>query len=259
MKSKIYQVVFILFFLNATIAFAVIIDLKKSQLLLKEEKYEEVLTILSPCLLSSKILPHTDLEECLYIGEFAAKKLEDNMWSAGMKDDERDKKFKYFGLKPIYNHHNGPIYNHDYFHQLKKLFPNSKYKDEFSYALIEQGNYPGGWKTWETGLMEYLKEFPNGRYFTQAKLDLAHISDSLWAVLCCDELYREDFTTGYIKRDIEMAEAYRLKAIKLYDEVIKEANSNPDAISSYDLEETKSRVIDLRERKHWNKTWVIND
>lgn len=257
MTTKVSIVIFAIFLFSITkIALADEIDINRAKVLLSKAQYKEALTILSPCLSENLNIPNQILEDCLYLGENAATKMEEAMWHKGIGDGERDKIFKSFGIKPEYNHHNGPIYNHDFFHSLNATFPASKYKDEVTYILI-QNNF---WQAWENQLIGYLKEFPKGHYAIKAKLDLAHLYDNLWDVLSVEEsFYREDFSTGNFEEDLKLAEDYRARAINLYETILKDVTASSPGISEYELKETQKRVGNLRKGKHWNRTWIIND
>lgn len=253
-KRALFFLPFFLFSINR-IAFSSEIDINKAKELLNKAQYKEALTILSPCLNENLNIPNQILEECLYLGENASAEMEDAMWRDGVGDSERDKIFKSYGIKPEYDHHNGPIYNHAFFNRLKVTFPTSKYKDEYTYILIKNEN----WKIWEKQLISYLKEFPEGNYAIKAKLDLAHLYDNLWDVLSEDNLYREYFSSGNLEEDLKRAEDYRSKAINLYEAVLKDATASTPGISEYELNETKTRVRNLRAGMHWNRTWIIDD
>jgi hypothetical protein len=248
------------------------IDLDRAMQLTESGNYFEALTIVSPCLKSGSADEFSNLEDCLYYGEkiaiLAVNKLSTTYLNA-LERHEAPQDFrswvgllpyKKLGINPEWDHYNDATYKNEFFIKLSKVFPISKYKEEYTYKLIVTGeNSIENVSRWENDLKAYLKVFPDGQYASRVKLDLANIYDNLWDILLPENKneYRTDFTSRDDRADGIAAEKYRQEALRLYNEFL--SGKHTEGISDYQINNAKQRVTELEHKIKGNAYSIISD
>jgi len=220
-----------------------------------DHQFRRALKALAPCL-KAKVGARPDLEECLYLGEYAASGLREqiqvHLWKVGNDKAGRSKWLAAI-TPPVVSSDDWPTYDHDFFHRLARLFPDSSYADEFEYYLMPAPDK--AWKPAVKKLRAYLDRFPAGHYVAAVELDLAGIYDNLWDLVRPDsqepKLYREDFITGNPRHDAYRAKQYREQALIFYQRALRAFSTNPppplDLVQQL-LDERESKLAHARQR-----------
>lgn len=248
-------------------------DLVMARELFAQKMHLKAVKIVAPCLKAKTHNHFSSLEDCLFLGEkitvVAIKPFgeqyekETNFGRSGLKFTEWSGAAPYIkmGLNIKLGHYGGVIYDHEFLHKLKILFPISKYRQDYEYQLITRGaNSIKSVKQWISELEKYSQEFPEGRYFLHATADLAHIYDNLWDILKPGSKvgYYKLFSSGNRTTDTKLSEDYRKKALSLYEEILKlGARNNPEEKKI--IGKIKERYPDLIDRKKWYIFYILND
>lgn len=255
------SIIIISIFLNSLVGAETSVDLKQAEDLAQKGKTLESMQIYSTCLKANSKKDFPDLEECLHKGEFYIVQLIEKLVKQNSGDDDPKllEPYKKIGLDLEWGHYGEIKYNHDFFIKLKALYPQSKYREEVRYALIKH-NISGtkGWQEHEKSLKEFLAEFPNGKFTSNAKFRLAVVYDNLWDLIRpSDDEYHKAFSTGNEKKDIKSSNEYQKKSLKLYNEVLESTNS--PRLSEEDKSYAKQRSVDLKAGKKGSVYSVLND
>lgn len=230
----------------------------------EQDKYLEALQLVSPCLKVDSPKDVPDLEECLYFGNSVSEKAMEELnvkqkiiqrnFNIDMKErsiliNDLLAPYKKMGITPVYAEpHNEYRYQYEFFKRLKELFPKSKYRAEYEYILLNNGDVVCDWEEWLEALNEYIKEFPNSKYTLRAKLDLAYNYDDLWNLIHPDHDWSNLVVT--FPKDEEMANDYKQKALQLYKEIL-------DASEGHYFIDIRERIVDLKNNKVRNGIHVL--
>jgi len=248
-------------------------DLVMARELFTQKKYRGALEIVAPCLKAKTPNVYSNLEDCLFLGEEITEaavrpiaeqyEKETNFGRSGVQFTDWQGAVPYIrkGLNIRLGHYGGVIYAHEFLKHLRALFPASKYRHEYSYRLISRGeNNIESVNQWIKELDEYCREFPTGRYFIHATVDLAHAYDNLWDILKPESKvgYYEAFSSGDRAHDSEQSEAYRKKALVLYETILKRGITKDPEMQRI-VDGVKERYPNLVERKGWNAFYILND
>jgi hypothetical protein len=220
-----------------------------------DHQFRRALEALVPCL-KAKLGSRPDLEECLYLGDHAASGLRDqiqeHLREAG-SDAAESSKWLAAITPPIVSADDWPIYHHDFFRRLARLFPDSSYADEFEYYLVPAPDE--AWKLAVKKLRAYLDRFPAGHYVAAVELELAGIYDNLWDLVRPGsqepQVYRQELITGNRRRDAYRAKQYREQALIFYQRALRAFSTNPapplDLVQQL-LDDRESKLDHARQR-----------
>ena len=251
------------------------VDLDRARKMVAEKKYFSALQIVSPCLSVKNSGEISNLDDCLYFGEEIAIKAVADMsvkYNASMaeiqklekpydhdnyvnKKDELEnqlvKPLLDLGVSPFHSEIGGDwIYQHEFFTTLNSQLPNSKYREEVEYVLFSSSPsaVTSQWELWVSGLEQYIKRHPTGKFSLRAKLDLARLYDDLWYIAnpAYVEGAKKDLMAMQnvnVDQNSVLANEYRKKALTLYREIISDKNKS--SLSPQNINEVNKRLIDL--------------
>jgi len=245
------------------------IKLDEAKKLVNQKKYFDALKLVSPCLkaVSTKNIPN--LEDCLYegekIAELAVEELSQQLFKLlkNLKMENYPDYLSYYAAyDAIRKKLEGPYvnmgihlfycgsgaeywYKSEFFKRLKEIFPKSKYRAEYEYVLIDKSAHVNNWEDWISELENYIKNFPTGKYSLRAKLDLAYNYDDLWNIIHPNHDW--SFLGVTFPKDSKLADEYKHKALKLYQEILKTRDKS--GMEEYEINEVKKRISDLPKNK----------
>jgi hypothetical protein len=265
-SMRIISMIFMMAFLSSVSFAQTKVDIDKANKMVTDKKYLEALQILAPCLNSKTVKEISNLEECLYYGESVAQKAivnlnqEYNNYKAKTtpSSNGRDEDFKTWlpvgytrvGLDLTVDQWAEIVYQNEYIRSLQKMFPQSKYKAEIDYKIIDLNANVDEWKQWESSLLIYLKKYPEGPYSVRAKYDLARMYYDLWGLVNPDtkEFLVVSFRSGDPAKDREDSERYRQEAIRLFTEILKV--SDKSILTKGDQESIQKILPSLKKGEH---------
>ena len=211
----------------------------------KYDKFE-IIKILSPLLHISNIDTKDSLEDCLYLGEIIAretpipkkimielnairnpKSYDEKYWERYYDCVDRIlKAYAEIGIEIGFDKRSDQyIYRkHEFLERIVELNPESKYKPDYEYIIINENSDYRNWQKWIRQLERYLEKYHDNKYSVNAKIDLAQLYDDLWILKYPGSRYRETFDQRFMKQfeiDTILADEYRTKSIKLYRDYIQ--------------------------------------
>ncbi|KAF0221026.1 MAG: hypothetical protein FD174_739 [Geobacteraceae bacterium] len=252
---KIYSLsLAIIFFLSFKVL-AADIDINKARNLVSNKKYFDALKIVAPCLKSSSIKSIVNLEECLYLGESIAEDAIRDLNKGFQKAFDKGASFPSWegllpynalGLKLGYDTPGANIvYENDFFKQLQAVLPNSKYREEVEYTLLDRNASVNNWEKWNSELEHYIKKNPSGTFTLRAKLALAYNYHDLWNLMHPGHDW--SFLVVTFQKDAKLANTYKVKALKLYKGIL--LTSDKSSLKDYELADIKERIDSLEKNK----------
>mgnify|MGYP006280359937 CR=1 FL=1 len=230
--------------------------LRASDALFEQGRFQDALIALGPLLKSPT--KSTQQEKALWAADRLASLCCD-VFNHAVEHAEHGKDFKSYntyepvekvnglGAGLVWDHYGGYDYFHTFTKRLLREYPNSKHCVSAEYFAIEKGlDERKAVERWLRDLKAYLNKYGDQRVreVALAQLDIANISDSMWALVT-----QPGWSSGDPKRDAQDAERFKEQAMKYYVLFLKSGEELSDNGKGEETDPV-SRLRDIPLGKH---------